>query len=227
MAEADDKHTPIAPLDARLLPEPEGWMWIGDAFSLVTYIVGDPEESLYEIWRKLLAGQVRSMRQRPLNDSIEQIELPRVFWRDIGLSVERDQGREVVGYCRRNGVDFSFVEKAVVRCIFYLLRADVLKTWPPISEPPGHVEKEPADEQVVVSATAPEPPPEPKTKHDRTFSILDELHRKRRLSLKMQPRDVRKMVLPAYHKRWPGDEPSPRVMQRAYEELCALLVSSK
>jgi hypothetical protein len=132
MSKAEQNNTPPAPLDARFLSEPDGWMWIGEAFSRVTDIVGDPNEALHDIRRELLAERVRSLRLRPLHDDVKKDELNRTFWRGIELFAGSDkQGREVVGLRLAEGVD-AF---AVSGCIFYLFQADVDKAWPQVTEP--------------------------------------------------------------------------------------------
>ena len=100
-----------------------------EVFWALTHIVGDPEEALHDIRRELLSGQVRSLRRRPLSNGVEDCELDRSFWRDIKLFAGKDCGRDTFGLRPKSNVDHSIIS----RCIFYLHRADCLKTWPKLS----------------------------------------------------------------------------------------------
>jgi hypothetical protein len=129
MAKAETSYIPITQ------PPPAGWITLVEAFPLIIFIVGAPDEAASEIRRALLAGRVRSLRQRFLNDSIEDTQLARTFWRDVKLFAARDKrGHDVIGMRLAEGVDPS-----IVGGIFYLWQADVLKAWPPVFEPASAV----------------------------------------------------------------------------------------
>ena len=193
-------------------------MWLGEVFARVTLIAGDPGEALHEIRRALLAGRVRSMRERFLSDSIEHVELARSFWRDIiDLFPDCDaQGRETVALRLADGVDESAVWGPKRGCIFYLWQADVAKLWP----------VDPAANSPLVASPGTEKDktlgPEPATMLDRIISVLARLDQNL-LQPGMKPREIGKLVRPTYKKRWPDTKLtaeekkilSPRQLKRA------------
>ena len=76
-----------------------------------------------------LAGRVRSLRRRFLNDSVEDAVMPRTFWRGIKFYAAKDtRGRDVLRMCTwlPKDADNSFISK----CVFYLRRADINVVWP-------------------------------------------------------------------------------------------------
>jgi hypothetical protein len=185
MDEAEGDRTPIATPDTQ--PTPPGWVMLVEAFPSVVPIVGDPKVAAEEVWRALLAGRVRSLRRRFLNDSVEDAVMPRTFWRGIKFYAAKDtRGRDVLRICTwlPKGADDSFISK----CVFYLWRADINVVWPSAfpaetvlelvtSEPvaatevPKHTEAAPAAESLKPAEAAAKCAPSKKKKRSRRKSL--------------------------------------------------------
>jgi hypothetical protein len=150
MDKAENEHTPTAPPDAR--PPPAEWVNFIEAFLLIVHIVGDPEEAAHELRRALLAGRVRSLRRRFLNDGVEDAMLPRTFWRGIKFYAAKDtRGRDVLGM--RTWLPKDADDAFISKCVFYLWRADIDVVWPPVF--PAGTALEPVASEPVAATEAP------------------------------------------------------------------------
>jgi hypothetical protein len=131
-------------------PPANVWAPLLEVFRALTHQVGDPEEASHDIRRALLSGQVHSLRRRPLNDSFEDLELNRSFWRDFELfPAQQSDGRDTIGLRPKQGMDRSAALSALEKCIFYLHRNDCLRLWSILL--PNPVETSPEADAAPVS----------------------------------------------------------------------------
>jgi hypothetical protein len=179
-------------------------MRLGEVFLLVTDIVGDPEEALHDIWRRLVSGQIGSLRWRLLSDGgVQDTILDRTIWRSIRLFLGKDdQGREVVGMHVKKPADPSI---AGPKCIFFLCQSDVRAIWPTsTAESTAPITPTP-DTTVEIKARR----KRPSTKKARVWEVLEWLDKKKgKLRHDWQPAEAERAVLPEYVLRWP--DPAPK-----------------
>ncbi len=115
-----------------------------EVFTLLTDLIGEPNEALHDIWRALISGKVGSLRRRLLSDGgVHDVVLGRTIWRSIRLFGAKDShGRQTFVMRVADEADPTIVGPG---CIFFLRRTDVYTMWPQLlqSEPENSLTEPP------------------------------------------------------------------------------------
>jgi hypothetical protein len=246
MVVATEHHTTAAPLDVQ-------WVSLAEVLRHVITLKRAPEADIRsEIIEAIASGKLPHFVERTTEYLPRQFttyaagpyptDAPKEKLREIKVTHNEPMPPEVLergkvgrgslyidwqksGANRRAGLTWSRIEFEGIRCS----REHMLVLWPLTSLTREPVF--PVDAQDMTPVTAPatsDLPLQPKKKRDRLHSVMIGLRQQGKLRPKMQPREVRKLVLPEYRKRWRVEkEPSPRTVQRVYETLCQKPASSK
>jgi hypothetical protein len=120
------------------LPPPvtDDWILLIEVFRALNEVYGDPDEAAQDIRRKLLRGEVRSLRRHALDDGhVRDVEPSRAYWRDFRFLHSRDNRK-------RDTITFQWVNEDanasganVSGGVFYLHRVNCSEHWPFLSLP--------------------------------------------------------------------------------------------